>query len=408
MRKSLIGLVLALSLASLPAFSANTPKAGSACSKKGVTKTYKGKEFKCLKKGRKLVWSKGKVVKNETSVAAPEVTPNVAPNPTPTPTPIPIPTPTPTPTPTMNTPRGFDDLEVNFSSVAYGAWKRAQEKIQSAPTRAIPIDLLLGPNTTLNNRNPEMAISQTYKLFWGTTLPQRIVFLAFSFQDRDWAVMQMDKIVPNSGSGWIKDVACPRQDFCVGGGSFYNKSNKTNLIIIATGLDPNNLSNSFSGTLEAHEFTHSLQQSSSDAARPPVNLLTSPWPPNWYWEGLAQFSQHASIYSDSFDKYLEYRRKSSAELFMNPIWNAKSIESYFQANLTEEWGTKYPRWRQYDLGAMFVETLVVLRGPDLALELFRESLNGSGFEIAFQKLYGISFREGVSIISRTIALQLGN
>jgi len=60
MRKSLISLVLALSLSSMPAFSANTPKAGSACNKKGVTKTYKGKEFKCLKKGGKLVWSKGK------------------------------------------------------------------------------------------------------------------------------------------------------------------------------------------------------------------------------------------------------------------------------------------------------------------------------------------------------------
>lgn len=99
MRKSLIGLVLALSLSYLPAFSANTPKAGSVCNKKGVTKTYKGKEFNCLKKGGKLVWSKGKVVKRETSVAAPEVTPSLAPSPTPTTTPTSTPTPTPTPTP---------------------------------------------------------------------------------------------------------------------------------------------------------------------------------------------------------------------------------------------------------------------------------------------------------------------
>ena len=99
MRKSLIGLVLTLSLSTLPAFSANTPKAGSVCNKKGVTKTYKGIEFKCIKKGGKLVWSKGKVVNKESSVAAPEVTASVAPSPTPTPTPTPMPTPTPTPTP---------------------------------------------------------------------------------------------------------------------------------------------------------------------------------------------------------------------------------------------------------------------------------------------------------------------
>ena len=119
MRKSLIGLVLVLSLSSLPAFSANTPKAGSACNKNGATKTYKGKEFKCVKKRGKLVWSKGKVVNKETSVAAPEVTPSVAPTPRSTPTPMstskpsptsapvptiastPAPTPASTPTPTL-------------------------------------------------------------------------------------------------------------------------------------------------------------------------------------------------------------------------------------------------------------------------------------------------------------------
>jgi len=111
MRKSLIGLVLVLSLSSLPAYSANTPKAGSACNKKGVTKTYKAKEFKCIKKGGKLVWSKGKIVRKVTA-ATPEVTPSVAPSPAPSvvPSPIPSPTPSPTPTPTLTpTPKSLTE-----------------------------------------------------------------------------------------------------------------------------------------------------------------------------------------------------------------------------------------------------------------------------------------------------------
>ena len=75
MKKSLIGLVLALSLSSLPAFSANSPKAGSSCNKKGITETYKGREFNCLKKGGKLVWSKGKVSNKEETVAYATPTP---------------------------------------------------------------------------------------------------------------------------------------------------------------------------------------------------------------------------------------------------------------------------------------------------------------------------------------------
>jgi len=136
--------------------------------------------------------------------------------------------------------------------------------------------------------------------------------------------------------------------------------------------------------------------------------LKNPWPPNWIWEGLAQFSQHAAIYSDSFDKYSEYRKKASGEIFNNSLWNARYIEGYFQTNLTNEWASKYPRWRQYDLGAMLIEILVAIKGPDSAMQLFRESVNGGGFEAAFLRIYGTSFDSVLPIISRTIALELGN
>ena len=89
MKKWVLGLVFILALSSFPAFSANPPKPGSVCSKQGITKTYKGKKYTCIKSGKKLLWNKGLAVKT----AYPQVTP------APTPTPSPIPTPTPTPTP---------------------------------------------------------------------------------------------------------------------------------------------------------------------------------------------------------------------------------------------------------------------------------------------------------------------
>jgi hypothetical protein len=239
-------------------------------------------------------------------------------------------------------------------------------------------------------------------------LPKNIVLLAFGFQDRDWAITKMEQIVPSAASAWIKDVACPSADNCIGGGSFHNLSNKTSLIVITTGIDPNNVSNTTSGTFEAHEYTHSIQQSSADALRPGVNLLKSPWPPNWYWEGLANFSQHAAIYSDSFEKYSQFRKQASDGIFYNPTWNAKYIEGYFQTNLTNEWDSKYPRWRQYDLGAMLVEILVAIKGPDSVMQVFSQSVKGDGFESAFQRIYGSSFQSVLPTISRTIALQLGN
>lgn len=354
---------------------AATAKAGGTCTKLNSTSTVNGYKFTCIKSGKKLVWDKGVAIVKPTQPAAPT---------------------------------GFNDLEANYSGVSYSAWKKSNEKILASSSASVPLEILLGANTKLNNKNPEYAFSQANKLYAGNTLPKNIVLLAFNFQDRDWAITKMDQIVPNAGSSWVKDVACPSADTCIGGGSFHNMANKTALIVITTGIDPNNVSNTISGTLEAHEYSHSIEQSSSDALRPAVNLLKSPWPPNWYWEGLANFSQHAAIYSDSFEKYSKYRNEASGGIFNNSTWNAKYIEGYFQTNLTNEWASQYPRWRQYDLGAMLVEILVALKGPDSAMQVFKESINGSGFESAFQKIYGSSFQSVLPTISRTIALELGN
>jgi len=368
-------LMLSLSLTILVVPSIAAVKAGTACKSAGLTSVVSNKTFTCIKSGKKLVWDKGVASVNPTQPPAPI---------------------------------GFNDLERNYSGVSYWAWKKSNEKILASVNTSVPIELILGNTTKLNYKTPEIAISQVNKLYAGNVLPRKIVYLAFSFQDRDWAMSQMQQIVPDTASQWIKDIACPREDFCVGGGSFHNQSNKTALIVIATGIDPNNVNNAISGTLEAHEYTHSIEQSSADALRPAVNLLKTPWPPNWIWEGLAQFSQHAAIYSDSFDKYSKYRKEASGEIFNNPTWNAKYIEGYFQTNLTNEWASKYPRWRQYDLGAMLIEVLVAIKGPDSAMQLFKESVNGGGFESAFQRIYGTTFESVLPTISRTIALELGN
>ena len=43
--------------------SASTVKAGSKCSKAGITAVFNGKKFTCIKKSGKLVWNSGVVIK---------------------------------------------------------------------------------------------------------------------------------------------------------------------------------------------------------------------------------------------------------------------------------------------------------------------------------------------------------
>lgn len=90
--------------ASLPAVGA--VKAGAACPRVGKVAIKSGNEFRCVKKGKKLVWVKSSkvVAAPSTPVANPTPSPTMplppTPSPTPSTTPQPSPTPTLTPSPT--------------------------------------------------------------------------------------------------------------------------------------------------------------------------------------------------------------------------------------------------------------------------------------------------------------------
>ena len=95
MKKSLLALTVIFALL-VPMNATAAIKAGAVCKKAGVTSTYMGKKYTCIKSGKKLVWNKGVTIP----------TPKPSSNPSTVPTAIGDPegavgsTPTPTPTPT--------------------------------------------------------------------------------------------------------------------------------------------------------------------------------------------------------------------------------------------------------------------------------------------------------------------
>ena len=374
MRKHLIALLVITPLLLSSQFSTShaAAKAGTKCAKAGITEVVKDKSYTCVKTGKKLVWNKG--VKGVKVVAV-------------------IP----------KAPTSFDDLVQNYEGIAYSAWSKSRTKIIASTKTDVNFKLVLGPNSALTNKNPIDAINLVSRLYSGYAKSVDYYLLAFNYEDRDWAAKQMDSIIPTAGSRWIYDVACATKSTCFGGGAFTDSSNK-HLIVETMGFINDNTT---TGTLEAHEFTHSVQQMTMGSARPSVEFLTAPWFPNWYWEGQANFSQNAAIWFDSFDKYMSQRRQVSEGLFRDSIYDSKYIESYFVLNPNKEWGMKHERWRQYDLGAMFIEILTALKGPDSTMEMWRLAGTGESLESAFEKVYGISFAKALPIMSKAIALELG-
>ena len=71
MKKSSTLFLSILLLIALPISSSSAAvKAGSSCSKVGATSTSAGKKYTCTKSGKKLIWNKGVMIKQASSVVA--------------------------------------------------------------------------------------------------------------------------------------------------------------------------------------------------------------------------------------------------------------------------------------------------------------------------------------------------
>ncbi len=83
-----LSVILPLVLIATPLYAvyAAAPKAGATCKKVGLTATYAGKKFTCIKSGKKLVWNKGVKVLVAKPVATPTGSASAVPKVSATPT----------------------------------------------------------------------------------------------------------------------------------------------------------------------------------------------------------------------------------------------------------------------------------------------------------------------------------
>jgi hypothetical protein len=398
MRKKvlLLGIVTALLAGSLSIDAMAATKAGSSCKKLKMISISNGKIYTCIKSGKKLVWDKGALI----------TTAQLSPSPDQSPTPKPSGSPTPKSSvaPVVAYPKGptsFDDLIENYQGISYAAWSKSSEAVKSSNAKSPVFKAVTGPNTKLAYPTPAVAFDLVARLYGGYESAADFTVLSFGYEDRMWAQEQMKSIQPSSTYQWITYTACATKDTCWGGGMFTDPQAKGLLVLTTEVVDANHTT----GTLEAHEYTHAVQQNQMRGPQPWPT--TGNWPPTWYLEGQAEFSQNVAIYHDSFDLYTKNRREVSQGLFQDSKINSQWIQEYFVVNPPSNWFDKYDRWRQYDLGGMLVEVLAALKGPASTMEVWKLCGSGMTFKDSFEKVYGTSFDKALPIMAKAIALELG-
>lgn len=360
-----VGLVLALIPISVNA--AQKVTAGATCKVLNQKVPYLNKTYTCIKSGKKLVWNKG--------VSIPQATP--------------IPTP----------PSTFDDLVSHASGIAYSAWKKSKDQISASQSVLGKPTILIGPNTTLNYPSPLTAFNLASTLYSSSKQVKNIYAIYYSFKDINWAQKTFDSLQDNPGNGNSSAAIhnCQTSALCWGASTSVNAAGD-GLMLIAVGLiDPNHTS----GSLEAHEYTHTIQM-----IQVPQGYGTLP---RWLLEGQAEWSQAAATYSSNYNDYLKERRNNTNVLFKNSsLYTATWIATFLNPNPGPDWAywSTYENWRLYDIGSLATEALVALKSPAAVMNLYTNVGNGQTFTQAFNTEFGISWADAVPILASAIAAEL--
>ena len=410
MRKGVVGLSIFLSLSLIPAYSATPPKAGTACSKQGTTKTHQGNKFTCIKFGKKLVWNKSVAVKKPTVIASPTPTPTTSPTttPTPTPTPTPIATPIPTPIATIPAnipvlPTNFDDLEKNFQGIPYAVWQGIQKNLSLHPSTTLKISLLFGPNTP--KRYPDEwtinALSLGSRVMGNQKQPSEIKFVQYNKTDVNWARAEAAKYVSPFRLGIsFADQAAEK---CAGAdcdGAVTNLTTEVGLVLVGVSNPVNRFSiQRFNGQNDLHEYTHAVQGmifKGKTQSPPPVHM------PCWYSEGQPQAVSIPTM-AKSAEDYVNIRKGWIVDSrYLLKDYEPETIQDFLTKNM------KLPCDNNsfamvFSLGYIVMDTLVAIGGIDKTFDLLVGLADGMTFEDSFKKVYGTSWADASKAISKAVS-----
>lgn len=398
-------------LTSLTANSATPAKPGSSCTKAGATQKYKSKVYTCIKSGKKLLWSKGVPVAK--SQPTPTPTPTSIATPTPTPSPTPTPTPTPSPTQLIPTePKNFADIEQNYESVAYWAWKKSKDKIESSKRTFVDFESIIAPNSGILNRNPLVAFDATSRLFSDFAQPTKFYSISYSYDDLNWAQSKFEELFsdpvllkevqsPNRGGPNQARNICPSPDRCH---SSSPNTNRAGVSIILVGYTPTRINyvTETNGDLQSHEYTHVVQQQQFVKSPREIEGLASlkqhvPW---WLVEGGADFGGIASTHYTSFSAYSQARLRDVNAV---PRRDATWYENFVNPASNQEWIPLGPTGEIYNVGFVITEIFTALKGPGAQMEIVRQIAQGKSMDEAFENVFSTPWKSAVPIIARVIA-----
>ena len=350
-----------------PSTTAAPPKPGATCSKAGITMTYQGLKYTCIKSGKKLVWGKGIKSGFNSNESGGKSTS------TPTPTPTPMPTPTPTP----------ESIIKALTSV----WE-----FPRTPITSVPISFHIGPNAdaqfAIEIKNITQKTFEMWRDFYDDTRPYPVIF--GGLEDIDWVFEQWAKY----GYTDINQKNEAKKRALSGGFTsvlFMRAQGHMTFILSPTNIKGfGDAYREYRETIITHHVIHAIQQRVTSEK---YDLLGC-----WAIEGGAEFYGAATAAKVGQLDYMSYRRtimgnwaqwrrdidlrKYSAEDWLVVMKNFDQTP----CNDTSKIGNLH-----YSIGFLMTETLVSEFGHAKVLNWWKAIKTSEDWKKNFENTFGLSY-----------------
>ena len=313
---------------------------------------------------------------------------------------------TPSATPIPPEPTSLEELTINSSPVAYWAWKKSSLKILNSTSTAKVAAVEVGPNSAPDYLTPQVAIDLTSRLYSDHKQSQDLSYIYYEFEDTAWAQKKLNTFLGVNIQDWQKKQAqnlCMSKRDCFGAAAITHSEKPAGIVLITASANGKKDVNHTSGTLEAHEYAHIIQDELQGRYLGQV--------PRWQSEGEAMFAQAAAIHYLDFSAYnLERQRIIRGLVGNREISENWLIDFISPASGLTDWQAwdKYDSWRVYDVGMLVTEVLASLKGPEAPMSLSFEVGKGLSYEKSFEKIFGISWKSAVPMIAKIIHNQINS
>ena len=289
------------------------------------------------------------------------------------------------------------DLPGRYDDIRALAWQQSMDAINRDYVSQMELESRIAPNSQDCSVEIEKVIRSVERMFSAANLPKKVYLLiGNSVEDQTWLEEQTrslltEKYISYSEGKMINPETS--NDEGIGVNWVTDACNEKAIPDIEKGVEA------------AHGFFHVLQTMQFTDS----DKYWGRWGevPRWVLEGGATFAQTFWKEGESQENYLN----KPNDVYSVYQLGEELFRDYFKFTPPRQRGTnevweytdQWPDFHAYLVGSYMCELLVALRGPESILNLYREHLKADSFDIAFEKIYGMTWTEAYPYLTDAIS-----